>query len=315
MGEEAAAKWYSHGTVGQLVVWQVIGFEVYATIVVLVMRQFVYGGYYFLSPFGQLFGIMGAFIECMLYANLAFGLERSYSVTRRFRDGIITPARTYAEKLCVIIRSKPVRWSHMTEIIDVQMKLCATIPFAAMGHFRFDESLFLSVPSDMISHVRYAINQRFEENAIGMIATLMALGAEMKREFPDGTDLSLQVEVDTIRESVAAIHSMNLAPTPTAYDLELSVVTYSFVALVPVLLFTPEYWWMVLVFYPLVVYMFIGFYSLGKRLRSRASCDFNADYTYAPVEQWCEHARSDIGKLFDNLGLGITFESGRLRDL
>ena len=88
-----------------------------------------------------------------------------------------------------------------------------------------------------------------------------------------------------VEDGVRSAQSVYAAEVPYIYRTFIGVVVHLYVLVVPVMFYTLDYWWIVLVLYPLLVYLFVAPHLIGLRL-CRAM-DYGRKTTYLPATQWC----------------------------
>lgn len=105
------------------------------------------------------------------------------------------------------------------------------------------------------------------------------------------------LSLDNIVQGVSFVQSTYCAQIPNAYRSFIGLAVHLYVITLPVFTYTPQLWWLVLIVYPLVVYLFLTPHLLGLTLSK--SLEFFRYRSYLPINEWCEDAEDIMGRNFE----------------
>lgn len=105
--------------------------------------------------------------------------------------------------------------------------------------------------------------------------------------------------VNVLVNAVSGIQASYAIGIPPVYKRFVGIAIHLYILCVPVLIYTQQLWWLILIIYPVMVYLFISPHVIGSRISN--SVDYANNTTKLPVAIWCSDTTSMITGIFDKL--------------
>lgn len=104
-------------------------------------------------------------------------------------------------------------------------------------------------------------------------------------------------DLDATMGGVMYVQALYSADIPPAYFRFVWAVVNLYVIIAPIMCYNADYYWLVLIVYPVIIYLFITPHLLGLRLSK--SLDYKRETTFIPVGHWCKQICQHIKENFD----------------
>lgn len=103
---------------------------------------------------------------------------------------------------------------------------------------------------------------------------------------------NIQNGVCTAFNGMQSIQAMYGARIDRIYSHFIGIIIYLYVLCVPIMTYSEHYWSLVLLFYPLIVYIFLAPHIIGNMLRNNPC--LNSPITMQSVDDWCQSTIEEI---------------------